>query len=494
MRVLLVQPLGDSFRSAGVVRNYVNLEPISLQYLASSAVAAGHEVSIRHPILTDAEFKNVLLSEKPDVLGLSVYTFSLSMSLRFARIARDMLPGVRIVFGGYHPTVEPGDCLGPEAADVVVAGEGEDTFVELLDAMSRESPLDEVPGLVFLRGAGLLKTPSRPRNMDQDRLPFPSRSRHLTTKARCYQVIYPPPSRQTGMAQMLSSRGCPHNCDYCISPRFWQGKVSWRSPIRVLDEIEYLRDNFGVKLFYFIDLAMNNSRRHLMALADEFVRRAPGVHWYGLFNPDVYDTEMLHALKASGCVKVSVGVEGADPVGFRRLKGEQWRGLDEAAEFIRAAWDVGLITRTFMMIGNQWDSAGYYERISDFLTSVPIDDTRLVFTVPFPGTPLFESLNTKDALITSDYSRFTTQEPIIRSRLAPEEQISAQQQILSEFYASKKYHARVNERCKAFPEYRDSYIEHMQFLQNQCDVGHSLREALHQAETSLTSTAQPCML
>jgi radical SAM superfamily enzyme YgiQ (UPF0313 family) len=485
--VSLLHPTGSLSGSAGAVRNYSGLEPISIEYLAAYLEERhGAKVFLHHPAESAEEFRQSFSREMPDILGISVYTYSVPVALTFARIAKDIHPKVFIVCGGYHPTAASDEFIQHDCIDAIVIGEGEYTFGELVNRMIARETIEGIPGLVYKTEGRIYRGGKRSRIEALDNLPWPKRIPGIIKSARCHQVMLPAPSDQTGFAQMLYSRGCPNSCDYCISPQVWHQRVVWRNPRNVLDEVEYLRDTYGVNLFYFIDHALNTSKTRLLALTDEFIRRKPGVSWYGLFNPDIYDAEILDALKASGCVKLSIGIEGGSEEAFRLLKGKRWEGFEHTYDFFDMAWSRGLITRAFLMIGNQWDSEAYYSELKHFLSHAALDDIRLVFTTPFPGTKLYDRIRQSDALLTKDYARYTTQEPVIKTQFSSEKLREIHQDILGGFYASSAYLNRIADRSSCEPIFIKSYREHFEFIGRQSDISQQVRTALNKANESLS--------
>ena len=462
------------------------MEPLGLEYVAAALRWGGHHVNVHHPVCTVAQFSDLFESTAYNAVCFSVYTYALPLCYECAEAAKRINPDVLIVFGGHHPSLMPEETLANPAVDAVVIGEGEITCSLLLDHWADRKSLADVPGIGYREGSAVVINRESQRIQDVDSVPWPVRDPALLRSARNYQVIIPPPSGQRGVAQVLYSRGCRYDCRYCTSPVMWKHDVKWRSPSSVLDEIEHLSENHGVNLFYFCDLTLNTDKHRLMDLCDEFIRRRTHVAWWGLFSPDVLDAELLSALRAAGCVKLSIGVEGADPESFRFLKGPRKVEWDSIARLFETAWSEGLITRGFFMIGNEWDTQDYFEKLNEYIRQVSMDDMRIGFTVPFPGTAAYAELRERGGLRSSCFEDYTTEIPVIGNRFSSQELYEWQRRLAESLYLSPKYAERVALRCESHPEFAPSYTEHFAFLNAQACISDALRHQLQ----SLTLIAE----
>ena len=460
MRVLLCQPLG-SLREPSVHIRMCYVEPLGLEYITSALQEAGHNVRLAFPIDSIGELKREIAQDQPDVVCISVYTYARDEATTWAKTVKEISPSTIVVMGGHHPTAVPEDVLGPYV-DFAVIGEGEHTITHLLEAIGKGSDPNEVQGIAYLLGTQLVRTSARPRIHDIDALPYPHRMRSFLSEAKNYQVIVPPPSKQVSLAQVFYSRGCPNNCEFCSSALTWGRTVVWRKPDIVLDEIEKLQQDYGTNVVYFPDLELNTSPKKLHELCDEFQKRNLGVSWWGLFSARNLDDDLLDHLVESGCVKISVGVEGVGDAAIQNLKSRD----DLKWEYIKGrfekAQDVGLLTRVFIMIGNEWDTVEYYEYICKELPTLAADDLRVSFTTPFPGTSLYKRYLESNKNVVPDFSMYHTEYPVlINKHMSPSELLQWKFSIIESFYQSEYFKFRVISRIKKFPNLKQPYIEYL---------------------------------
>ncbi len=463
MKLLFSQPVSDLLEPSVHIR-MCYVEPLGIEYLAAAAERAGHESYIEYPVFSEAEILNTVEQERPDVLAVSIYSYAFPEAARWAQRVKAALPGVVLIAGGHHPTAEPEEVL-KAGYDYVVIGEGEQSLLDLLAVI--ESGMNGLlpAGVAALRNGQIERGAERDRIRPLDRVPWPKRLHRVLADARNFQVINPPPSQQVNLAQVSYSRGCPNKCVFCSSAQMWRRQVAWRSPSNVLDEIEYLAETFGTNVVYFPDLELNVSPRRLHELCDEFQRRRPPVHWWGLFAVKGLDLSLLTHLYEAGCVKLSLGVEAVGNEALARLcsgKAPRW---EQVLDVFQMAHDIGLITRVFLMIGNSEDTPEYYQELCDEIPYLAADDMRVSFTTPFPGTELFARATEDGLLAVTDLAQYTTEKPILRNpTMTPSDMLDWRERIIDTFYGNDLYSQRTSMRVRQTPGLARSYIEYFDRL------------------------------
>ncbi len=134
---------------------------------------------------------------------------------------------------------------------------------------------------------------------------------------------------------IIGSRGCPYNCSYCVSPKLWHRKVRWRSPSNIADEMEYVIKTTGINQFHFWDDNLFLRKDHLVALAEEILKRDLQVKWLGLTRAShiVMQKDILPLLSRAGLIGMEIGIESANPDAYNIVgKNETLDNLIEACE------------------------------------------------------------------------------------------------------------------------------------------------------------------
>ena len=137
--------------------------PLGLGYVAAYLRENDVEAEILDPTFEDKDWVLRRLARTDyHVLGISAYTMSFALGLEFARFAKSRNKESKVVFGGVHPTIMAEEVIKDKDVDFVVVGEGEETTLELLNALKNNMPLEEVRGLVFRKEKEIIRNPPRP--------------------------------------------------------------------------------------------------------------------------------------------------------------------------------------------------------------------------------------------------------------------------------------------------------------------------------------------
>lgn len=462
MRVLLVQPLGNLIRPGRYVRNcYV--EPIGLEYLAGVLKEDNHTVLMAHPLNTAYDFKKTVRNFKPSVIGYSVYTYAQEEALNWARSAKDIYTNVINVFGGYHPTA----CLEivkNDTVDYVITGEGEEPLLLLVQALHHHKTVENIPGLSYIYNGDIIHNPSE-RMVDIDCLPHPLRDYGFLKQARCYQLSYPPPSEQIAVAQVVYSRGCPYCCDFCSNENMWGTKVYWRDPKNVVDEIQSLHENYGTNLVFFADLTFNLNKEKVHALCEELQKKDLPVYWWAMCRVDHLEESLIIHMKEAKCSKITVGLETLEKPFYEQAKVLKYPSSASLGENLHLVWSLGLIVRATLMIGYPWADRKYYEVFLESLLNLYIDEVRMSFYTPFPGTKLYETAVKAGSLVTKDFSEYTTDKPILKNRFFDSSALlNLREHLTSQFYLNEVYKQRSLDKIEREPRLKKSFIELFDFL------------------------------
>lgn len=312
-----------------------------------------------------------MVSFQPDVVGVSVLTLGYAQCMELVRLAKSFNPGILTVAGGPHATVRPEECL--EGCDVVVRGEGELTFVDLLEGHR----LETIDGICYKRDGRVVRNPPRERIQVLDELPMPV---HGMFQCRAY--------KQYPAWGVIGSRGCAYNCLFCASPNLWERTVKLRSPARLVDEIEHLHRSYGVSRIVFQDDAINLSPQRALEVCDEIIRR--GLHRSVSFecqaraNRACVSLDLFLKMRQANFTSITFGIEtGSDRVMKAMRKSLTVR---EAREAVRLARQAGIPNITgFFMVGNWGEGVLDVLKTWWFVMRNHVDMTLTVCT-PLPGT------------------------------------------------------------------------------------------------------------
>lgn len=378
-------------------------EPLALEIIA--AAVPEHEVKILD-LRVDASLAATLSSFKPELVGVTGYTTDVPRMCQICREVKSYQPGITVL-GGYHATLCPQD-FDYDFIDVIVLGEGEITFKELVSALVEKRDLSEVNGIIYRQQGRQVIT--KPRNLiaDLDDLPLPAR--HLTDHYRHhyhFQFWENPYSIET-------ARGCRYRCTFCAVWKFHRGKCRSRAPESILKELEtipspiicFVDDNFlqdlgRVERLY--ELVKNNgiqAQYWIQARSDSIVK-----------HPDIIKKW------------TEIGLDSV-LIGFEKLRDEELVSLnkkssvkdnEKAAQILQ---DNDIDIWGMFIVDPQWRKPDF-DALLDYVRSLKISFPTFTILTPLPGTAFFQEKFKE--LTTLNYEVFDLLHSVLPTKLPIEE-------------------------------------------------------------------------
>ncbi|MCG8619185.1 MAG: B12-binding domain-containing radical SAM protein [Desulfobacterales bacterium] len=387
--------------------------PLGLTYIAAVCEAQGHDTVIFDYIVrgySDEKLAAEINAFGPDVVGTNSVTMNHKQAARMLSLAKDAAPSAITLMGGPHVSFDAENTLRdyPDI-DIIVKGEGEVTLAELLSYIEEPGKWSDIKGIVFRSGNGIVETEPRPLIPDLDTLPMPAR--HLLPMAR-YQALGFPVS-------IITSRGCPNQCIFCLGRRMVGQKVRFRSIPSVVDEIQDLVDS-GNPFINIADDLFTANRKRVLAFCDEILKRGLTFSWSVFARVNTVDADLLKQMKAAGCHAVSFGVESGNPEMLKRVrKGITPAQVRRASE---ACTEAGIRGHASFIVGLPGETR---DTLADSLKlQKEIDiESAYHFLSPFPGTDVRENMDAYDLnILTHDWDRYDANRAIVSTNaLTPEE-------------------------------------------------------------------------
>ncbi len=387
--------------------------PLGLCYAAAACEAAGAEVIIIDYIVsryTPEKLAAELDRFQPDVVGTNSVTMNFPQAIRIIQDAKRHRPEVITMMGGPHVSFDVQNTLTryPEL-DLIVIGEGEETIKELIPALPHRGRWQSIAGIAFQQNGTVVTTAHRPLIADLDTLPLPAR--HLLPLSRYLALGFP--------VSIITSRGCPNKCIFCLGRRMVGHKPRFRSPDKVVDEIEQIL-TYGFTWINIADDLFTASKKRVQALCDEINRRRVKFVWSAFARVNTVDPEMLATMKAAGCDSIGFGVESGNQEILKTAnKGITLAQIRQAVAWSKAA---GLRVHASFIVGLPGETHDTLAETQRFAESLDVEYGYHLLA-PFPGTTLRENIDQYDLqILTDDWSRYDANQAIMRSsKLAPEE-------------------------------------------------------------------------
>ena len=384
LKILLVNPSCLDKRISGEDARIV---PMGLFYIGALLIENGFETDILN--LADASedpisvFTKTIAARIPDVIGFSVTNPNRWNAIDCARAAKKINPEIVIVFGGPAPTFLFHHLFsGCPEIDFIVKGEGEITFLELLNELEtgRQGILTEIRGLVLKKDGALLETPLRPPIQNLDTLIHPSK--YFTFQ------------------HLAMSRGCPGSCTFCGSPKFWGNrKVRFHSPEWLCHEVETLAKK-GIAHFYISDDTFTMDKQRVLEFCRLITEKNLNITWNAISRVDYVDGEILFAMRKAGCIQISYGVES----GSEKIRKALGKPIDR--EKIISAFSLtkahGILPRAYFIYGSPGETKDTIQESIDLIRSIQPLSAIFYMLVIFPGTFLYQSAKKKQ-LVSDDF-------------------------------------------------------------------------------------------
>lgn len=380
MKILLVVYDNDS---------HISYFPLGTAYIASTCRNAGHEVKIFSQDVyhwPETYLTHLLDSERFDLVGIGVvggyYQYAKLLKLSEAIHASKQKPFY--VIGGHGPSPEPEYFLKKTGADAIVIGEGEDTIIDLLDALKRNKDLSSVQGIAFWENGKCVQNSRRPLIKDIDNIAFPAWDLFPMDH---YALLRATNIRNSDRYMtLLSGRGCTFQCNFCyrMDPGFRP-----RSASSIIEEVEKLKKDYHITYVEFTDDLFMSSVKRTIELCEAFIKAKLNIKWNCEGRLNYAKPNVLKLMKVAGCVFINYGIESLDEKILKVMnKGLTIRLITQGVENTLAA---GISPGLNIIFGNIGESPEALKRGVEFL--LKYDDHAQFRTIrpvtPYPGSPLY---------------------------------------------------------------------------------------------------------
>lgn len=438
------------------------MPPLGLLSIAACAERAGLNVRVIDLHVerwSMSEFREALRGISPGLVGVSMLTITSIAANRVACIVKEELPDCVVVVGGVHAAALPGECLRNQAIDIVVRGDGEETFVRIAEG----EPVERILGVSYRRGNRVVH--NRPAEVitDLDGLPMPAY--HLVPMKKYYPALGA--YRRLPAINMLMTRGCPGKCTFCSSA---ETPLRTRSAHLVVDEIEHLRRTYGIREIQFYDDTFTVMKQNVLRFCALLKERRLGVSWTAFVRPDCFNEPMGRAMREAGCHQVMFGVESGDEEILRTIRKPIDREKTRWA--IKTAQKVGLEVRAAFLLGNPNETEESMARTIDYALELDPDIAIFNITTPYPGTSMFKWAKQGGHLRTEDWNEYELSDSILDLPTVSREAIgTAYARAHKAFYGRSKVVLRQLKRVRSVRHLLDD-VQAFFYIVLRIQIGH----------------------
>jgi len=458
MKILALNPpflpkFSRESRSPAVTKSGTLYYPMWLCYAVGRLEKAGHEVHLIDAPAVGLSAEDVMEAARefqPDMAVFDTSTPSIYNDISVGEALKRELPDIFITLVGVHVSALPVETLSLSPhIDAVAFGEYDETVTELADKLPaiktdssvNSETLSAIRGIAFRDSAGALwKNEARPFIDDLDTLPFVSEvyHRHLDINPYFYGHSRHP------IVVIVTGRGCPYHCTFCVIPQTLQGhKYRKRSITSIVQEFLYIRDNFpNVQEIMIEDDTLTADRKRCRELAEALI--ATGGHripWSANSRADVdYDTMCL--MRKAGCRLFCVGFESGEQAILDNIR--KSITIEKLVDFTRDAKRAGILVHGCFMVGNRGETRETLQKTLDFAKKLSPDTAQFYPIMVYPGTSDFAHFTEKGWIVSDNFRNWLTPEGLHSSvvsnpDLTYEELVAFCDRARKEFYLRLSY-------------------------------------------------------
>lgn len=359
--------------------------PLGILYLCSHLRAKGFAVDVFDTTFAAREdLFRLLHTEKPSVLGVYANLMTRGNVIEILKTAREA--GWKTVVGGPEPGAYTLEYLHA-GADFVIAGEGEVTMEELLQALrGGRHDFAGIAGLAYLGESGeLIQAAPRSQISNLDLQPWPARD---SIDIRRYVETWRT-HHGSGSVNFITARGCPFRCNWCSHQVFGQSHRR-RDPLLVVDEVEWLLSEYSPDMVWVSDDVFTINHAWLRAYAAEMKRRSLRIPFECISRADRLNAEMLDLLAELGCFRIWIGSES----GSQRILDAMDRGvkIEQVQDAVRMSRERGIQSGMFLMWGYEGEEMEDIEATIRHVSTSNPDIFLTTVSYPIKGTPYYKRI------------------------------------------------------------------------------------------------------
>lgn len=375
MRILFINPAMERYT------RQVSF-PLGMMSIATYLQANGHTVKILDRTIKTTNIDKEIKDYKPDIVGVSVFSMKSFTDAEKVSLACKK-QGIKVVWGGILVSLDTETVFDNIDIDYISIGEGEATWLELVNTLEAGGDATKVAGLAYKKDGQVIFTPER-EMIDLSILPPIDFS--LVDVDRYLGAMYG--CKKTALLYM--SKGCYGNCSFCYNQRFHKRCYRLRPVETFLQEVEYLVKNHGVDCIYFADELWCRNKAEVQYQCNAFIESGIKFKWVTETRAGYFDREDYELMKKAGCVAIIFGIEtGSYSMHKKIRKNLPFDKIDKNFEDCTAA---GIISLANFIIGFPDETEEQLRETVEMAKRIKSTQKTFFFFMPGPGSDLFDEL------------------------------------------------------------------------------------------------------
>lgn len=363
--------------------------PLGLAYIAAYIREKHQDLKIK--IIDKENIINTIKKFKPDMIGISAVSETFYESNKLGEKIKRVYNGP-LVLGGVHITICPQD-FKDSIFDIAVIGEGEITTEELIQEFKKnkledKKALRNIKGIIYRDNKNIIKTEPRDFIANLDTIPMPARD---LLKMEFYNQARNNRGILMKYGSIITSRGCPFNCSFCSTSLFWKNKIRYHSPRRIIKEIEFLINEYNVKVISIYDDLFMANKKQLKEVSNMIVSKGINekVEFWMQARADIIDEETIDLLKKMNVKSIAFGFESGSDRILTELKGKI-ASITKNQKAVDLCNMAEIKVGGLFIIGSPYETEDDIKKTYNFIKNNKLAGATVYRAYPFPGTRLFD--------------------------------------------------------------------------------------------------------
>jgi radical SAM superfamily enzyme YgiQ (UPF0313 family) len=400
VQLILINPFLERYANNTNKSMMFSSPPLGLGYIASYLETKNYKIEIIDQGVencTIEEICNRIQKNYCKCIGISLYISNYKHAMTLAKLIKDKIDNVTIVFGGPLASFIDKEIINFDYVDIVSRFEGEYVMEEILEYIYFNKPLDTIRGITFIQDGMLHQAERRELEKNIDKFPLPAW--HLLDIHKYYQP-----------GIIISGRGCPYECIFCSAKSLSGGSYRRRSVENIMSEILLLYHKYKIREFIFADDSFTANRKHCIEICNEIIRNNLKITWTAELRADSFDDELAQIMFDAGCRFIQIGAESGDDNILREVKKNI--SLKDIENSVRIAVGKGIKVICSFIIGHGNDTEQTINKTVNFAIKLKkinpeLSKSKFAILTPIPGTCLFDDCEKNNIeLITKDFTKY----------------------------------------------------------------------------------------
>jgi anaerobic magnesium-protoporphyrin IX monomethyl ester cyclase len=373
----------------------------------------------------------------------SASTMNMSGAGKILRHLKERAPEIKTLLAGLHPSALPERTLREEELDFLCQGEGFYTLPQLVESLKAGREDFSIPGLWYKQDGRIVSNPRPPLMEDLDLLPMPAWGLLPLAKYRahnwhCFDHIQ---ARQP-YAVIYTSLGCPFRCSFCcINSLFGKAGIRYRSPERVVEEVDYLVKNHNLKNIKIMDEMFVLKESHVVRLCDLMIERGYDLNIWAYARVNTVNERMLRKMKQAGIRWLAFGFESGNPKVLQAVtKGYD---LDTVGRVVKMTRDMGIYICGNYIFGLPDDDASSMQETLDLALQINAEWANFYGAMAFPGSQLYQQAMAEGWPLPKTWEGYSPYSPetlpLPTAHLTGPEVLRFRDQAFQRYFTSPKY-------------------------------------------------------